>query len=75
MQRWEYCDVTWQPHQVIVTFCRLKDGPLTKAYEAQFWPQLLAKLGSDGWELTAGMSSPTGVQEYFFYFKRPLEDE
>ncbi len=72
MTRWEYCDVTWQLGQVVITFCKTKEEPLVKTYNPQLWPQLLARLGAEGREMTAGISSPTGVQEYFFYFKRPM---
>jgi hypothetical protein len=46
--------------------------PRVKSFEAQNWPQLLAKLGADGWELVSTTASPVGVHEYYFYFKRPL---
>jgi hypothetical protein len=72
MNRWEYCDVTWQPDQVIVTYCQSKEEPIVKTFGSPLWPQVLARLGADGWELVSSMNSPAGVQEYFFYFKRPL---
>jgi hypothetical protein len=75
MTRWEYCDVIWQPGQVVITFCKTKEAPLVKTYGPELWPQLLARLGSEGWEMSGAISSPTGVQEYFFYFKRPLAAE
>jgi hypothetical protein len=72
MTRWEYCDVTWQQAQVTVTLCAAGGTPRVKTFEAQNWPQLLAKLGSDGWELVSTTASPVGMHEYYFYFKRPL---
>jgi hypothetical protein len=27
MTRWEYCDVTWQPSQVVVTLCAAGGTP------------------------------------------------
>ena len=74
MTRWEYCDVNWQSVQVSVTRCEANGEPWTETFDAQTWPELLARLGSDGWELVTGMTSPTGVHEYFFYFKRPIEE-
>lgn len=74
MKRWEYCDVTWQPEQVVMTTCDATGAPRVKAYNAQDWPRLLAKLGADGWELVSTTSSPVGIHEYYFYFKRPLEN-
>ena len=71
--RWEYCDVTWQPDQVILTRCQPGGSPSTQRYNAEDWPHLLAKLGSDGWELVTTTASPMGIHEYYFYFKRPLE--
>ena len=71
MTRWEYCDVTWQPDQVMLTTCGA-GGARTQAYSTQDWPRLLAKLGADGWELVSTTASPMGVHEYYFYFKRPL---
>lgn len=73
MTRWEYCDVTWQPQQVVISFCKLREEPMVKTYDTPMWPQLLARLGDEGWEMTGCMSSPLQVQEYFFYFKRPVE--
>jgi hypothetical protein len=75
MTRWEYCDVTWQPHQVILTMCSAGETPRVKAFEAQNWPQILAKLGADGWELVTTTASPVGIHEYYFYFKRPLKED
>jgi hypothetical protein len=74
MTRWEYCDVTWQPVDIIVTTCAAGGEPQVETFDAQTWPQLLARLGDDGWELVSAIASPMGVHEYFFYFKRPLEE-
>jgi hypothetical protein len=71
MTRWEYADVTWQPDQVIVTTVEDGDRPTTETYPATEWPQLLAKLGYDGWEMVSCTASPVGAHEYYFYFKRP----
>jgi hypothetical protein len=71
--RWEYCEVTWQPAQVVISFCKLDDEPMVKSYESAIWPQLLARLGEEGWEMTGCMSSPMQIQEYFMVFKRPVE--
>ncbi|HKI38300.1 MAG TPA: hypothetical protein VKA46_41005 [Gemmataceae bacterium] len=73
MTRWEYCDVTWQPHQVILTRCAADGSPEVETFDAQSWPQTLAGLGAEGWELVSTTASPMGVHEYYFYFKRPLE--
>ncbi|MFO0964789.1 MAG: hypothetical protein U0793_04265 [Gemmataceae bacterium] len=74
MPRWEYCDVTWQPEQVTLTRCSPDGEPSIQTTEATQWPQLLARLGADGWELVSTIASPLGVHEYYFYFKRPLPD-
>ena len=74
MMRWEYCDVTYQPEQVIISFCRLKEEPMVRTYEGPMWPQLLARLGEEGWEMIGCMSSPLGAPEYFFYFERVIAD-
>jgi hypothetical protein len=72
MTRWEYCDVTWQPEQVVLTHCGAHGEPEVQAFAAEGWPQLLARLGADGWELVSTTASPMVVHEYYFYFKRPL---
>jgi hypothetical protein len=74
MTRWEYCDVTWQPGQLILTTASVDDDPTVETFDAATWPQLLAQLGADGWELVSTTASPMGVHEYYFYFKRPLEE-
>jgi hypothetical protein len=74
MRRWEYCDVTWQPTLLIVTFGSPDDDPEVETHDSADWPQVLAQLGADGWELVSTTASPMGVHEYFFYFKRPLEE-
>jgi hypothetical protein len=71
--RWEYCEVTWQPAQVTISFSKLDDEATVKSYDASAWPQLLARLGDEGWEMTGCMISPMQIQEYFMIFKRPVE--
>jgi hypothetical protein len=66
--------VTWQPHQVTLTRCAADGTPAVETSDAPSWPQTLAQLGADGWELVSITASPMGVHEYYFYFKRPLED-
>jgi hypothetical protein len=73
MTRWEYCDVTWQPHQVILTFGSTQGEPRVEVFDATDWPRVLADLGAKGWELVTTTASPMGIHEYYFYFKRPLE--
>jgi hypothetical protein len=72
MTRWEYCDATWQTDQVIVTTVDADSQPMTENYPSVEWPQLLSKLGYDGWEMVSCTASPVGAHEYYFYFKRPL---
>ena len=74
MTRWEYCDVTWQPVEVTVTRCEANGEPWAETFDAQTWPQLLAKLGDDRWEMVVALPSSVGTNEYFFYFKRPVEE-
>jgi hypothetical protein len=59
---------------VIVTRCAAGGEPQVEFFEAQGWSQLLAQLGADGWELVTTTASPVGIHEYYFYFKRPLEE-
>jgi hypothetical protein len=70
MQRWEYCEITWNSEQILCSICSAR-GIEKRSLDAP-WEKILATLGSDGWEMTGVMPSPTGEQEYFFYFKRPL---
>jgi hypothetical protein len=72
MTRWEYQDVTWRPDQLILTRCPAGGTPEVRTLDAQRWPELLARLGAEGWELVSCTASPVGVHEYYFYFKRPL---
>jgi hypothetical protein len=74
MTRWEYCDITWQTTEVTVTRCEANGEPWAESFDTQTWPQLLAKLGDDGWEMVTALVSPAGGHEYFFYFKRPVEE-
>ena len=59
MKRWEYCDVTWQPDQVIVTMCAAGGAPRTKSFDAETWPQLLAKLGASPAQTGQAKAAPT----------------
>lgn len=72
MKRWEYCEVWWQPQGVSIVFFRERGGE-THKFPAEQWASLFARLGLDGWELVNTMASPTGVHEYWYYFKRPVE--
>jgi hypothetical protein len=71
MTRWEYCEVTWQPEEVILTVPDPDEESTPTAYPAEQWPQVLAQLGKDGWEMISCTASPVGAHEYYFYFKRP----
>ena len=74
MTRWEYRELIWNPEQVTVTVPHLDDEPTVEAYTAAEWPALLARFGYEGWEMVNCTASPAGIHEYYFYFKRPLED-
>jgi hypothetical protein len=71
---WEYCDVTWQPDQIILTVPDANGPAKVETFDSATWPQLLAQLGAEGWELVTTTASPVGIHEYYFYFKRPLEE-
>ena len=71
MPRWEYCEVWWETKQVTINIFSVR-GFNQQIVRASDWPNVFAHLGADGWELTSTMPSPTGVQQYFYYFKRPL---
>ncbi len=70
MTRWEYCEVQWQPQGVLVSFFTAP-GATEHRFPTNQWPTTLARLGNDGWELVNAIASPTGVHEYWYYFKRP----
>jgi len=74
MKRWEYREVIWQPGETMVTTCSDGEEPATKAYPSEQWYKILGKLGGTGWELVSCTSSPMGVHEYYFYFKREFEE-
>ncbi len=71
MSRWEYAEVSWQPHQITLTFFTLQGANVHQTPPAQ-WPATLARLGLEGWELVSAIVSPTGVHEYWYYFKRQV---
>ena len=74
MTRWEYCEAVWQPEQVALTLPVPDEEAVPTFYPAAQWPQVLATLGADGWELVGCTASPVGAHEYYFYFKRPLAE-
>ena len=74
MTRWEYCEAVWQPGEVVLTTTDPDDGPTTEGYPAADWPAVLSRLGADGWEMVSCTGSPMGVHEYYFYFKRAVEE-
>ncbi len=78
MPKWEYCIVAPSPAgpvQVTVSVYRVS-GVDKHVYNAKdytdgsqrLWPQIIAELGLDGWELVA-------VHMDALYFKRPLADD
>ncbi len=71
MQRWEYCEVRWVPDRITCSIYSAH-GFERRSLESVLWGQLLADLGSQGWEMTGAISSPMQEHEYYFYFKRPL---
>ena len=72
MSRWEYCEVWWEPNQITVNICNV-GGSQEEKYESAEWFNVLAKLGDEGWELTGVLASPSGSQQYWYYFKRPMD--
>jgi hypothetical protein len=74
MTRWEYREAVWQPEQVIVTTPGYGNDTTTETYETADWYGLLARFGDEGWEMINCTGSPVGMHEYFFYFKRLVEE-
>jgi Tfp pilus assembly protein PilV len=74
MTRWEYREVIWQPAQLMVTIPNADDEATVDTMSSAEWYPLLARLGEEGWELINCTGAPTGIHEYYFYFKRPIED-
>lgn len=72
MTRWEYCEVWWQTQGVLVNFFT-PNGTNEHRFPSNQWPSAFARLGAEGWELVSMMASPTGVHEYWYYFKRPMQ--
>jgi hypothetical protein len=68
MTKWEHCVVEWQPHQCSLTIY----GKQPQVFSHVEWDSTFVRLGSEGWELVSTMASPTGVHEYWYYFKRPI---
>ncbi len=78
MQRWEYCllaQVPSGPLVITITYYTPEGAKVvqrrTKSYDEGMnilWPQVIAELGRDGWELVT-------VDMGAWHFKRPLADE
>src|SRR5437899_3368789 len=66
MTHWEYCEAVWQPDQVSLTMPVPDEEPVPTSYPAQQWPQVMAQLGADGWEMASCTASPVGAHEYYF---------
>jgi len=47
-------------------------GHSQQEFGGKEWPNVLARMGGEGWELVSVMASPTGLHQYWYYFKRPL---
>jgi len=63
--------VIWQPDQVMVTTPDAHDEATVDTLSPSEWYSLLARLGEEGWEMISCTGAPTGIHEYYFYFKRP----
>lgn len=72
MNRWEYAEVTWTPQKVSLNFFTLQ-GTQQHVLPVSNWGATFAQLGREGWELVSAIVSPTGVHEYWYYFKRPVQ--
>jgi predicted cupin superfamily sugar epimerase len=68
--RWEHAEVAWQPHQFTLSFF-MRDGARQHVLPTTQWASTFHQLGEEGWELVSTIASPTGVHEYWYYFKRP----
>jgi hypothetical protein len=73
MTQWQYCELLWQPQGITVTELRADGDHQVQTFDANGLHTIIAQLGAEGWELTANLSSPTGIHEYWYYFKRPAE--
>jgi hypothetical protein len=72
MTQWEYCELLWQPQEVTVTELRPDGDHQVRKFGSNDSPTVFARLGKEGWELTCCLCSPTGIHEYWYYFKRPV---
>ncbi len=81
MQKWEYCEVWWTGSSALGGLWNTINielnvfsirGISQQKIPGKEWPTLFARLGADGWELVSTMPSPTNVQQYWYYFKRPI---
>jgi hypothetical protein len=68
MTKWEHCVLEWQPHQCTLTVY----GQGAQVFPITDWESVFMQLGEDGWELVSTLASPTGIHEYWYYFKRPV---
>jgi hypothetical protein len=72
MRQWQYCEMHWQPIGITVTEMTPDGEHIRDSYDAADSHMIFARLGMEGWELTSALSSPTGIHEYWYYFKRPV---
>jgi hypothetical protein len=66
--KWEYCVLEWRPDQATVTVY----GQSARPFDLYDWDSEFAALGAEGWELVSVLANPSGAQEYWYYFKRPM---
>jgi hypothetical protein len=71
MTQWQYCELHWQPDGVTVTEFSPDGDHQVQTFDPGELHSAFAQLGADAWELTTSLASPTGIHEYWYYFKRP----
>jgi hypothetical protein len=68
MTKWQHCVLEWQPQQVTLVIY----GQKPQIFPPSEWEVVFLRLGAEGWELVSTLTNPSGAQEYWYYFKRPM---
>ncbi|MBN1150545.1 hypothetical protein JXA84_04915 [candidate division WOR-3 bacterium] len=69
MSKWEYAEIWYQQKITVKVFS--SKGHTHQEYEEVQWPDILSRMGEEGWEMVSVIGSPNGMQ-YWYYFKRPV---
>lgn len=75
MTQWEYAELWYEQKpasvRILLQVFSIR-GQEQHEFAGHEWAGLLARMGGEGWELVGVLASPTGLHQYWYYFKRPI---